>query len=89
MHGVCVWKCMCVCWEEVVLVLVMGGGPFKKITVLPHVVICKTTDLNSGKPNQTPLLQPPFTFLGEKRENVTDRREVICAQVYENQSPTV
>jgi len=57
-----------------------GEQAFKKITVLPHVVICKTTDLNPGKPNQTPLLQP---FFGEnRREKVTDRREDICAQVY-------
>lgn len=52
-------------------------GGLQKISVLPHVVICKTTDLKSGKPNQSP---PQTDHLsGRESENLTDSREVIRA----------
>lgn len=62
----------CVCLER------GGGGGVKEISVLPHVVICKTTDPNSGKPNQTPLLQRSSPSLGE---NWRKKGGYQCARV--------
>lgn len=93
----CVWEFgrVCVSAGKVRLVTCVRvcvwrrrGVLFIKIPVLPHVVICKTTDLNSGKPNQTLLLlHGGLTYRQTRRQTDDVRLNEWSAEAFKTNAP--